>query len=169
VTQPDHVPLQETDRVRPSYLLPPPQSWYLDRPADDTRLEPPAGPRFGVTGPDLGFGLKLARRLEDRVILTEGERSEDAVAGCFACGARRSATFHRAPVIYDMEWAYYLWGYFGGAPEDMVAWRQPMFRGAGDDYWLQRRIVDAVRPETLRLPPDQVSQRLPKWRELLIT
>ena len=36
VTQPPHVPLQETDRVRPSSLLPAPAAWYLDRPAELT-------------------------------------------------------------------------------------------------------------------------------------
>ena len=40
-----------------------------------------------------------------------------------------------APVIYDMEWAYTLWGFFGGAPADLVSWRSSLFRGAGEDYW----------------------------------
>ncbi len=67
-----------------------------------------------------------------------------------------------------MEWAYGLWGFLGGAPEDLVAWRKPMFRGAAEDYWAQRLIVDAIRPETLRLTPDQVRERLPEWKDLLI-
>ena len=168
MSQPDHVPLQATDRVRPSALLPAPASWYLDRPADQTNLESPVGPRFGSAGTDAGYGLKLARRLEGRLALTEEEHAEDAVAGGFACGARRAASFGRAPVIYDMEWAYGLWGFLGGAPEDLVAWRKPMFRGAAEDYWAQRLIVDAIRPETLRLTPDQVRERLPEWKDLLI-
>jgi hypothetical protein len=168
VTQPDHVPLQATDRVRPSALLPAPHSWYLDRPAEQSKLEPPTGPRFGSTGPDLGYGLKLARRLESRVVLTPGEHVEDAVAGCFASGCRRSAHFGRAPVIYDMEWAFGLWGFLGGAPADLVAWRHTMFLGAGEHYWDQRQIVDAVRPEALPLSPVQVLERLSAWKELLI-
>ena len=35
-----------------------------------------------------------------------------------------------------------------------------MFRGAAEDYWAQRLIVDAVTPETLKLTPAQVRERL---------
>ena len=55
--------------------------------------------------------------------------------------------------VYDMEWAYTLWGYLGGARHELVAWRDGLFRGAAEDYWVQRRIADAVRPETLPLTP----------------
>jgi hypothetical protein len=168
MTQPPHVPLQDTDRVRPSSLLPAPSGWYLDRPAELPDGMQPSGPRFGFTGPDLGYGLKLARRLEDRLQLAPAENRHDALIGGFACGSRRAAEFGRAPVIYDMEWASTLWGYFGGAPDDLVAWRVPMFRGAAEDYWVQRRIVDAVRPDALRLTPAQVRERLGSWKELLI-
>ena len=67
-----------------------------------------------------------------------------------------------------MEWAYTLWGFFGGAPADLIEWRAPRFRGAAEDYWVQRQIVDAVRPETLRLVPIQVREQLGSWKELLI-
>jgi hypothetical protein len=168
VTQPPHVPLQETDRVRPSSLLPPPAPWYLDRPAELTDLGPPVGRRFGSTGPNLGYGLLLAHRLEHRLELEPGGDREDVVAGCFVCGSRRASFFGRAPVVYDMEWAFTLWGYLGGAPDDLVAWRADLFRGAGEDYWGQRRIADAVRPETLPLTPAAVRERLESWKELLI-
>lgn len=170
MTQPDHVPLQASDRVRPSALLPAPKGWFLERPAEQSTLGPPAGPRFGATGPDLGYGLKLARRFESRLELAAGEHLEDAVAGCFGCGSRRAASFGRAPVIYDMEWAYTLWGYLGPAAPDLVAFRIPMFRGAAEDYWDQREIADAVRPDTLRLTPVQVREKVSSgaWQELLI-
>jgi hypothetical protein len=131
-------------------------------------LQPPTGPRFGSAGPDLGYGLKLARRIEPRLILAPGEHKDAVVAGGFACGARRASFFGRAPVIYDMEWAFGLWGYLGGAPDDLVEWRQKLFRGAAEHYWDQREIVDAVKVETLRLSPAEVKARLNEWRELLI-
>lgn len=160
--------MQATDRVRPSSLLPAPDSWYLDRPAEQLDLEPPTGPRFGSTGPDLGYGLGLARRFTDRLQLGAGETEKDAVAGGFACGSKRAAVFGRAPVIYDMEWAYALWGFLGEAPPDLVTWRRSLFRGAADHYWDQREIVDAVKVETFKLTPAQVRERLGNWKDLLI-
>lgn len=168
MTQPDHVPLQASDRVRPSAILPAPRGWYLNRPAEQTDLEAPSGPRFGATGPDLGYGLKLARRLAPRLQLQADEHLEDAVAGGFASGSKRAAYFGRAPVTYDMEWAFGLWGFLGDAPKDLIEWRQRLFRGAAEHYWDQREIVDAIRPEALALSPAQVGQRLAGWKELLI-
>jgi hypothetical protein len=106
--------------------------------------------------------------LRPKLVLTEGEHDEDVISGCFGCGTRRAAHFDRAPVIYDMEWAYTIWGYLGGGPDDLVAWRKPMFRGAASDYWDQREIVDAVRQETLALTPAKAREKLSSWRELFI-
>lgn len=168
MTQPDHVPMQATDRVRPAALLPPPRRWYLERPGDPKELEQPSGPRFGSAGPDLGYGLKLARLMAPKLQLAEGDHLHDVIAGGFACGARRAASFGRAPVIYDMEWAYTLWGFLAAAPEALVEWRKPLFRGAGEAYWQQRKIVDAVKVDALKLTPAQVRDKLANWKDLLI-
>jgi hypothetical protein len=168
MTQPAQVPQADTDRVRPSALLPPPGRWVLDRPGEQLDLEPPSGPRFGATGPDPGYGLKLARRMEPRLVLAGGEHAKDVVAGGFACGSRRAAHFGRAPVIYDMEWAFGLWGYLGGAPDDLVEWRKPLFRGAAEHYWDQREIVDAIKVDALRLTPAQAREGVSSWKDHLI-
>jgi hypothetical protein len=170
VTQPDQVPLQATDRVRPSALLPPPAAWTMDRPAEQLDLEAPSGPRFGVTGPDAGYGLKLARRLAPDLVLAEGDHREDAVAGGFACGCRRAATFGRAPAIYDMQWAFGLWGFLDRAPADLVEWRKKLYRGAAEHYWDQREIVDAVKAEALRLTPAAAREAASagRWKDYLI-
>jgi hypothetical protein len=167
VTQPDYVPAEATDRVRPTDRLSIPGPWRPVRPADELTSIPPRGGRFGNTGPDLGYGLKLAKRFADRLELAAGESVEDAIAGCFACGTRRSAAFGRAPVIYDMEWAYTLWGYLGDAPAELVDGRVPLFRGASHHYWDQRRIVDSVAEPALRLTPAEVRAELGRWRSLL--
>ena len=160
MTQPDYVPIVSTDRVRPSDRLPAPRAWAADRPADLQRQEQPSGPSFGSTGPDLGYGLKLAHMVAARLPIPPDESVADAVAGCFACGAKRSTVFGRAPVIYDMEWAYTLWGYAGDAPADLVVARRALFRGASHHYSHQRAIVDAVKPPTFRLTPAAVRERL---------
>ena len=170
VTQPPHVPLQDTDRVRPSSLLPAPRRLVLERPGELARPEAAAwSPRFGSTGPDLGYGLKLARRLEGRLELAPGRAtartpwpaaSPAGPGGRRPSAGRRSSTTWSGPTRCGATSA--------AAPEDLVDWRAGLFRGAAHDYWVQRRIVDAVRPETLRLTPAQVRARLASWKELLI-
>jgi hypothetical protein len=168
VTQPNYVPLAETDRVRPSDRLPAPLAWVPERPGDVGHAPPPTGPLFGLAGPDLGYGMKLANRLRDQLVLADGESVDDAVAGCFACGARRAAMFGRAPVIHDMRWAYALWGFLGEAPEGLVAFRTPLFRGVAHDYAAQRTVVFAVAPATFRLTPDAVAQARDRWQDLFV-
>jgi hypothetical protein len=167
MTQPAYVPIAAGDRVRPVERLPVARSWRADRPSDEANAVVPTGPRFGRTGPDLGYGLKLAKRYVDRLQLSEGESAEDAVAGCFGVGSRRAATFGRAPVIYDMELAYTVWGFLGGAPDDLIVFRASLFRGCGHSYWSQRDIADRVNEDALRLTPAQARDRLSDWRALI--
>jgi hypothetical protein len=167
MAQPEYVPLVSTDRVRPSSRLSTPRRWSQDRPAEIASLRQPVGARLGSTGSDMGFGLKLAKRVADRAVLSEGEDIADAIAGCFACGARRSSTFHRGPVIYDMEWAFTLWGFMPGAPADLVAHRRPLFAGVHHDYSRQRAVADAVSEGALNLTPAEVQAGLTNWRKLL--
>ncbi len=169
MTQPDYVPIARADRVRPVERLPVPLAWRADRPSDEANALVPVGPLFGHPGPDLGYGLKLAKRFVDRISLAEGESADDAVYGCFAVGARRAATFGRAPVIYDMELAYTLWGYLGSAPADLVEFRAPLFQGAAHDYWIQRDIADRVADDALRLTAAQVRARFGEWRSMIDT
>ena len=165
--QPDYVPTSSADRVRPVEQLPVPDPWQADRPAEVWREGPPEGPNFGNVGPDQGYGLKLARRFKDRIEAAPGEHKEDAVAGCLGVGLKRAALFGRAPVIYDMELAFRLWGFLGGASQELIEFRTPLFQAAGHDYWAQRKIADVVPETTLRMTPDQVAQRLNDWRSLL--
>jgi hypothetical protein len=167
VAQPDYVPIVPSDRIRPSSRLQVPGSWAQDRPAEIVSLRQPEGGSFGATGSDLGFGLKLAHRVADRAVLSEGEHLDDVVSGCFSCGTRRSSFFHRSPVIYDMEWAFTLWGFMEGAPEDLIAFRRPLFVGVAEDYYRQREIVGRVRDEVIRLSHTEVKANLAKWRDWL--
>ncbi|HEX3541819.1 MAG TPA: hypothetical protein VHT75_15405 [Acidimicrobiales bacterium] len=167
MTQPDYVPIAGPDRMRPIDRLPVPRSWRSTRPGESLDPVPPTGRAFGATGPDLGYGLMLARLVAPEAQLAEGEHLADAIAGCFAVGAKRAARFGRAPVIFDMRLAYTLWGFLGDAPADLVAFRKPLFMGAAHEYWEQRQIVDRVKESTLAMTVEQVRAKLTDWKSLL--
>lgn len=164
---PDYVPLNAADRVRPVEQLPPPRRWAPVRPGEIEGLRPPEGDRFGVPGPDQGYGLKLARRFVDRLELGKREHAEDAIAGCLAVALKRASLFGRAPVIYDFEHAFTLFGFLGDGPSDLVQFRSEVFAGASHHYWEQRDIADLVPDSTLRMTPADVRAALSGWRDLI--
>ena len=164
---PEYVPTSIGQQPRRGLPLPPARPWTADRPAD---LGPgqPRGAAFGNPGPDQGYGLKLARRFADRLVMAEGEHADDAVAGCLGVALRRASLFGRAPVIHDFEIAFTVWGFLGEAPPDLVALRRPRFEAVDHHYPEQRAIADQVPEATLRLTPAEVKQRWPsEWRALL--
>jgi hypothetical protein len=167
VTQPSFVPIVEADQVRGGYRLEVPAIWTQSRPSELRSTRPPKGRLFGSPGPDQGYALKLARRFEDRVNLVPGESAEDAIAGCTAVAMRRAAGWGRAPVVHDLEFAFTLWGFFDGAPADLIGARAPLFRSASHHYTAQRDIASAVRDDALVLSPGTVAARLDDWRDLL--
>lgn len=166
MTQPSFVPVVEADQVRRAYQLQVPEAWTTSRPSEVRSTSQPHGTGLGSPGPDQGFALKLARRFVDRLVLTEGEQADDAVAGCTAVATKRAASFGRAPMIYDLTVAFTLWGFLEGAPASLVAARNPIFRGASHSYQVRREIADLVPVSTLRLAPAQVADRLEEWRQL---
>lgn len=165
--QPEYVPIQAADEVRPVERLPAPRRWVPNRPGDARGANRPPGRGRGVPGPDQGYALHLARAFEGRLNLAPGESEEDAVAGCLGIALKRAALFGRAPVIHDLELAFILWGFAGDAPADLVEARQPLFRGVSHHYWDQRAIADLVPEETLWLTPLDVHDRLADWRSMI--
>ncbi len=168
MTQPDYVPVTSVNQVRPVDQLPTPAPWIPDRPGEVRGADHPSGPGMGTPGPDQGYALRLARVFVDQLVLAEGERAEDTMAGCLGVALRRAAAFGRAPVVHDWALALTVWGFLGGAPEDLVAYRRPLFLGASHDYWDQRVITDRVAEATLRLTPAQGREHLADWRQLLV-
>ena len=168
MTQPSFVPVVEADQVRRSYQLEVPSIWTTSRPSELRGTRAPVGAFLGTPGPDQGFALKLARRFEDRLVLRPGEHADDAVAGCTAVAMKRAAGYGRAPVIHDLTLAFTLWGFLVGAPADLVAAREPLFRSASHHYQVQRTIADCVPEATLRLTPVQVAERIDDWTQLIV-
>ena len=168
MAQPDFVHLSPRDKVRSGDPLPAPDRWTATRPGELDGLRPPEGRSMGNIGPDQGYGLKLAKRFADRLELQPGEHAADAIQGCLGVGLRRAAKFGRAPVIYDFEFAFTLFGFLGGAPSDLLEFRQPYFAEASHDYWDQRDIADLVDEEMLALSPADVRSRLGDWRSFFV-
>jgi hypothetical protein len=163
---PDYVPVAPGDLPRGSEALPP-DSWKPERPAD-LRAFQPHGPGFGNQGPDQGYGLKLARRFVDKLVLEPGEHHDDVIAGCLVVGLKRAALFGRAPVIHDFELAFALFGFLDKAPPDLVEWRRRVFAGAAHHYWQQLSISEVVPDEVVRLTPAEVRDKVSSdWRALL--
>ena len=165
---PDYVPVAQGDRPRHALDTPGHGGWTATRPGDLTGRQP-AGPYFGKQGPDQGYAMMLVARFHGRLVLTEGEDAHDAEAGCVGVGLARASLFGRAPVVYDLDLAFGLFGFLDTAPADLVEFRRPLFSGASHHYWDQRKIVDLVPESTLRLTPAAVRQRLGEWRTLLAT
>jgi hypothetical protein len=170
MAQPEYVPTAPRDRLRVSERLPTPLAWRADRPAELVHQGgQPVGDLFGVAGPDQGYALKLVRLWDDKLVLAPGEERRDVLAGCVAVAMKRAGLFGRAPVIYDVEVGFAVWGYLTSAGAELVAFRKPLLRGAADDYHVQRRVADHVPPLTLRLTPAEVRSRIGSgdWRSLL--
>lgn len=169
MTQPSYVPIGEADQVRPALRLEQPRPWVANRPADLRFPVRPGGPNLGSPGPDQGFALRLARRFESQLHLTEGESVEDVLVGCALIAARRSALYGRAPTVHDLTLAFDVWGFRVDAPGDLVALRREAFSSAGHDYGVQRDLVDRVPEATLRLQADDVAARVAagEWGELV--
>ena len=167
---PEYVPQPAIKHVR-SYESPPrrPESWQPDRPGDSaTGFE--LGDRFGAPGPDQGYIYVLARRFHGQLQIAADESEDDAIAGAAAVALKRASLLGRAPVVHDLRVALTVWGFLGDAPPGLIAYRQPLFAEVANPhhYPEQRRIVDLVPDEVLRMTPEQVADAHRKdWRSVL--
>lgn len=117
---------------------------------------------MGNQGPDQGYAYKLVTQFENQVHLAEGEHWEDAAEGCVLVGLKRASIFGRAPVKYDLEIAFRLWGFLDPeAHDDLVDLRREAFAGVHNPhhYLEARRLTDAVSEEALRKSPELVERQ----------
>jgi hypothetical protein len=168
MAQPTFVPITEADQVRGARRLSVPKAWVADRPADLVGPARPTGTRHGTPGPDQGYALRLAKRFEERLVLTTGEHAEDVLHGGAILASKRAGLIGRAPCIYDLDAAFGLFGFLVAAPPaELVTERRRLFAAVSRSYVAQQTLVDAVPDETLSLPAEQLSARLGEWQTLL--
>lgn len=166
MTQPAYVPITEADQVRPGYHLRTPPRWQAHRPAEHRGPSIPGGSLFGRPGPDQGYAYKLFQRLENQLVLEEDDEPADVRAAVVGIATRRAAMFGRAPILADLEHAAKLWGLLGGAPKELVEFRQAKFKGVGHDYMRLRSLVASIPEESLRAPGASL-EMTESWRKLL--
>jgi hypothetical protein len=159
MTQPTFVPIAEADQVRPARHLQVPGPWTTSRPAELATPGQPRGRIVGTPGPDSGFALRLSRRFEHEVRLSEGESEHDVLLGVALIASKRAALVGRAPSVYDVQFALNLWCFLDEAPPELVAPRRAAFSSLSHDYVAQRALVDAVSEDTLGLSPEEARGR----------
>jgi len=143
--------------------VPAARGWVADRPGD-LHAGQPRGDLLGVPGPNVGYALRLAHRVADRMVLAPHEHLDDATAVVGEVAMKRAASFGRAPVSDDVESAMLLLGYQGGCAPDFAAWRADLVHGAHHDYRVRRTICDGIDLDVLREAPGAVVGRIESLR-----
>lgn len=167
MAQPDFVPVTTADRVRKDLAETVADRWVADRPAEVVEQGQPHGDRLGSPGPDQGYAIKLAHSMEDQLQHEDDEHVDDIIAGCVGVATKRASLYGRAPVIYDLEFAFTLWGYLGGAPDDLITFRRQLFSQASHHYWERREIVDHVNEDVFQLSSNEIRAQLHDWTQLI--
>src|SRR3954470_10248731 len=168
---PEYVPIKPMDDVR-TYESPPrrPDPWLATRPGD-LKTGQPRGIHFGNPGPDQGYGLALARRMQNRIVLQNGESLDDAIHGCLPIALKRASLMGRAPVIHDLVVAFTIWGFLDDTPAaDLVDTRKRLFAEvAHAGHQLEReRLLATVPVTTLWMSPEEINAaRGAGWKSLL--
>ncbi len=162
---PDARPRQQQN-LPPGIGLPAPRRWQPNRPGD-LRAAQPTGPMLGNPGPNVGYAYTLAERLRERFVLDGHEHLDDVIAVVAEIAGKRAATFGRAPIAHDIDFAAALLGYDGSGDPRFVDARVRLVHEAGHDYSRRRALVDAVSDALLRASTDEAKRRAPDWRAQL--
>lgn len=162
----DDRPRQERN-LAPGVHMPPARAWVPNRPGDEVAYGQPRGDLFGSPGPNIGYALTLALRIESQLALAPHEDAADALAVVGELAMKRAASYGRAPVMADIECAALVLGYLGGAEPDFAKWRASVVEGAHESYYRRRALCDAVDIDVVRLAPKALSERLAAVREEL--
>lgn len=168
MAQPEYVPVAQRATVRPSSRLATARRWSRGRPGELTGVGQPEGKGLGAQGPDQGYAISLAKRFEERLVLSDHEDANDVVAGVALLASRRAAGFGRAPSVYDVQVALNLFSFLEPAHPDLVTLRSRLFGGASHGFEHRVHLADAVPDELLaELTPASSASDDGLWRRLL--
>jgi hypothetical protein len=160
----DEHPRQEPN-LAPGVRLPAAHAWVADR-AGDLEAGQPTGALLGRPGPNVGYAVTLAHRARDTFALAAGESIDDVLALVAEVAMKRAASFGRAPVATDVDFAARLLGYGGEVDPSFAQWRSEAVHGVAHEYEVRRGLVDAVPAGVLRMPPQVAALPLEFRREL---
>lgn len=140
---------------------------WVGHPAGNLEQGQPRGNFYGNQGPDQGYVLLLAERIQP--VLQAGEELADVRAGIIGVALKRASLFGRAPVIHDLTLAFTLFGYLDESPDPaLVDLRKELFASASHHYAERRAIVDVVPEAALRQTPKQAAEaHVADWRAAL--
>ena len=137
MTQPSFAPVPEADQVRPALRLKTP-SGLAGRPGGGLRRPEHIRrePASGIPGPTRATRSSSATTCSQIASSSSpGETSRGRRStACAMVASARPALFGRAPVGPDLEMALTLFGYLGGAPQDLVEWRRRCFSRSSHHY-----------------------------------
>ena len=91
------------------------------------------------------------------------------MAGCVSVALKRASLAGRAPISEDIYVALLVFGFiFENTPQELVAFRQKLFRGAGLSHNQQaavQKIADSVLSDVVVKTPDQIQDlQRSDWR-----
>jgi hypothetical protein len=157
---PDDKPRQQQN-LPPGVAYPPAKSWTATRPGDKP-VGRAHGRLRGAPGPNIGWAYTLVNRVKDRFKLAPHEYVGDAAAVVAELAARRAASYGRAPVIRDVEFAAALLGY--DTTDDFANTRARLVHDAAHSYTRRRALVDSVPDHVLRAATNEVRAASAQWR-----
>lgn len=156
--------------------------WKPSRPGEIVGPHQPQGNGAGWQGPDQGYVLVLAERFRNQIQLPPNApfSTGQVLAGCCAVALKRASIFGRAPVSDDLEAGLAIWGFlgFGEHSQKQQELRAELFSELEDSNMALNstahnksalaKIVDMVPLEELRLPIQQLRQKLENSRDSLL-
>lgn len=154
---PDYVPSSSQKNIRAVEIINASRHSLAQRPAI-IKGSQPRGNAMGSIGPDQGYAIKLATGFTERLLLGNLDL-DDVIAGGVALAMKRASLFGRAPIIYDLEVAFKIYGFTNpDASADLIDKRESLFPEVHNShhYLELRQIVDIVSADFIKRPHSEI-------------